>query len=161
MSRDNSGEDGLGLGLGFNGEDDYYDSLTSDDEGNGNQPIRNRTFTPVEPVFNPEPGIDDKWNAAASPTLNQEETGEHENHSPAASNEANFTTIINGVKIKSLPGPRGASGLRGQKGEPGEKGDMGRDGLNGVDGPPGPSGHVFMVPVSSFVIVKSPQLISS
>jgi collagen type V/XI/XXIV/XXVII, alpha len=160
-ARDDSGEsEGLGLGLGlgnFNGEDDYYDSLTSGDENeNFNRPNRNRTSPPVVPVFNPQPETDDEERDFDLSTNANREDSNGDGFSPnenvpssSLPNTANFTTIVNGVKIKSLPGPRGTSGSKGEKGAPGEKGDLGRGGLNGMDGPQGAPGHVFMVPVRS------------
>lgn len=81
---------------GFNTEDEYYDSL-----GNGNG--RNYTTTPyyvprIEDVT--EPGI-----FYPRPTTAKEEE------------TTTFAAIVNGVKIKSLPGPRGSEGQKGDKGE--------------------------------------------
>lgn len=107
ISRDDSGEsDGLGgVGVGFNSEDDYYDSLNSGDENElpVSRPIPSTTSKPFVEVYNPEPGIDDNvFNGSQDP-------GSYENERAAApvSNATTFSTIVNGVKIKSLPGPRG------------------------------------------------------
>ena len=53
-----------------------------------------------EPVYNPEPGIDE----------NDSDTNTYESENDSASGFSNasvFSTVVNGVKIKSLPGPRG------------------------------------------------------
>lgn len=103
MSQDISGESD-GLGAGFNGEDDYYDSLNSGDENETTNSRHNRTRTvpPIEPVYYPEPGQNEREvgeNAGG-------ESSENEN-APVTTNTSVFTTIVNGVKMKSLPGPRG------------------------------------------------------
>lgn len=155
MSRDISSESdslGIGLGLGFNGEDDYYDSLASGDENESiNRPNKNRTSRPNTPVYNPDSGFDNRERGYETSDMENEEVnrnGLSSENSSLSTSTSNFTTIINGVKIKSLPGPRGTSGLKGQKGEQGDMGDLGRNGLAGMNGPPGAPGHVFMVPVS-------------
>lgn len=118
---------------GFNTEDEYYDSIGQN--GNG----RNFTTTTYSPPrideYVTEPGI---YYPRPSPTTPEwiEET-------------TTFSTVVNGVKIKSLPGPRGSEGQKGDKGEPGDKGDIGRDGLGGMNGPQGAPGHVFLIPNGS------------
>lgn len=107
MSRDNSGESD-GLGASFNGEDDYYDSINSGDE---NESLNNRssvarTSSPIAPVYNPEPGID-----MGEPEENCEPGITCVDKPPTTSNTTTFSTIVNGVKIKSLPGPRGINSL--------------------------------------------------
>lgn len=107
MSRDNSAESD-GLGLGFNGEDEYYDSLNSGDENEISSSQFNRTRistpdVPVVPIYNPEPGLnindyDDDFDGRNT---------ENENTSKTF-NTSTFSTVVNGVKIKSLPGPRGS-----------------------------------------------------
>ena len=147
FERDNSGKtEGLGLGLGFNGEDDYYDSITSDDESSVDQPSRNRSSgATVVSTDNREPTVNDR-NQSFDLSRNMNGQGVSETVRTSTS-EANFTTVVNGVKIKALPGPRGSSGIKGEKGDPGTRGELGRDGLAGTNGPPGAAGHVFMVPV--------------
>lgn len=155
ISHSDSGESD-GLGAGFNGEDEYYDTLSSGDENEMANGRHNRTrtsqpsSTPFTPVYNPEPGI-------FEPVVDREESydrvSENEN-AEASSNTSTFSTIVNGVKIKSLPGPRGTQGPKGDKGDPGPKGDMGREGLDGTQGSPGAPGHVFMVPVGSQIYSK-------
>lgn len=119
MSRDNSGESD-GLGLGLHGEEDYYDSLSSGDENESNQTV---TSLPPEPVYNPEPGIDDY---DSNKNVNEEVIDTEQVAS--SSNTSSFSTVVNGVKIKSLPGPRGIKGDKGDKGDMGPKGDSGREG---------------------------------
>lgn len=103
MSQDISGESD-GLGAGFNGEDDYYDSLNSGDENEStnSRPNRTRTAPPIEPVYNPEP----RQNENEIGENVGGESSENEN-APVTTNTSVFTTIVNGVKMKSLPGPRG------------------------------------------------------
>lgn len=143
MSRDSSGENDEGAGLGFNTEDEYYDSLNPPDRTHS-ESFTERTRTDSEdylpPVYNPEPGID--------ASVYERNFGSDANDTGSTSNATTFSTIINGVKIKSLPGPRGTQGLKGDKGDPGPPGDYGRNGLDGSPGSPGAPGHVFMVPVS-------------
>lgn len=99
VSRDNSGESD-GMGISLNGEDDYYDSLNSADENEMSSARPNRTRPLIEPVYNPEPGIHD--------LIPEGEFDEANVVNENASSEATtFSTIVNGVKIKSLPGPRG------------------------------------------------------
>lgn len=108
VSRDNSAESD-GLGAAFNVEEDYYDSLNSGDETEATNSQFNKTRTPIfiepidnpepgihyiEPVYNPEPGIDDNFDNGFIESDN-------------VSNTTQFSAIVNGVKIKSLPGPRG------------------------------------------------------
>lgn len=97
ISQDISGESD-GLGAGFNGEDDYYDSLNSvndNDLGNANaRSNKTRTVTQLEPTYNPEPGLADN-------ELDDSEIA------TVSTNNSVFTTIVNGVRMKSLPGPRG------------------------------------------------------
>lgn len=129
--------------LGFNSEDDYYDSLNP-----GRAPVTENYIErrPIEPIENPEPGIDE---AVYEENFNNAASATEQPSLPvySQSNASTFSTIVNGVKLKSLPGPRGTQGPKGEKGEPGEKGDLGRFGLDGLNGPPGAPGHVFMVPV--------------
>lgn len=107
-----------GLGIGINGEDDYYDSMNSADENEmlNTRTNRTRPLTPdlvynpepgiheIEPPYNPEPGIHDM-----EPPFNPE-PGIHYpdiDHDSSAFETTTFSTVVNGVKIKSLPGPRG------------------------------------------------------
>lgn len=89
MSRGDSGES-----LG-NSDDEYYDSINSGDENEMTTMMPIETLTPkiFTPVFNREPGID-------YPEV-------EENTIQPVLNTTTFSTIVNGVKIKSLPGPRG------------------------------------------------------
>lgn len=115
VSRDNSGEsDG---GVGFHGEEDYYDSLNSGDETElmSSRPNNSRTAQPrTEPVFNPEPGLnlepvnipEPGFNEYDSDTTVNQASPETDN-SEVSANTTIFSTVVNGVKIKSLPGPRG------------------------------------------------------
>lgn len=117
MSHHDSGEsDGLG-GIGLNGEEDYYDSITSGDEFESRL-NRTRPLSP-EPAYNPEPGIHDiepPFNPEPGIHYDENEEVDHSSRvAPLApetettSNSTTFSTIVNGVKIKSLPGPRGNS----------------------------------------------------
>lgn len=108
QSHDSGESDGLGIAL--NGEDDYYDSLTSGDERESTNSRSNKTrpLSP-EPSYNPEPGIHD-----VEPPFNPE-PGIHypdididQDAGGETSPNTTFSTIVNGVKIKSLPGPRGS-----------------------------------------------------
>lgn len=98
-SRDDSAESD-GLGADFNNEEDYYDSLSS---GNENEEPKSRptTSAPFVEVYNPEPGIDD-----IDSDINYGNGFSNNDRSPV-SNTTTYSTIVNGVKIKSLPGPRG------------------------------------------------------
>lgn len=151
MSRDDSAESD-GLGASFNGEDEYYDTLNSGDENNMANGRHNRTRTlqpspiPFTPIFNSEARITEPELSEADREDSYARASEHENDD-TSSNTSTFSTIVNGVKIKSLPGPRGTQGPKGEKGDPGPIGDSGRDGLDGTQGSPGAPGHVFMVPV--------------
>lgn len=104
--------DGLGIGLGGNGEDDYYDSLNSGDdiELTNSRPNRTRPLSP-EPVYNPEPGIHDIEPLNREPGIYYPDFDQSPNipevEAPETSNSTSFSTIVNGVKIKTLPGPRG------------------------------------------------------
>lgn len=104
---------------GFNSEDEYYDSI-----GLQNYTTTTTVYSPPKSEYEyvTEPGI---------------HYPQHTTPESAVDETTPFSTFVNGVKIKSLPGPRGTKGERGEKGEPGDKGDMGRDGLGGVNGPPG------------------------
>lgn len=42
--------------------------------------------------------------------------------------------MVNGVKLKSIPGPLGLKGEKGEKGEKGDRGFEGREGLSGASG---------------------------
>jgi len=113
-SHDNSAEMD-GLDLGFHSEDDYYDSLNSESENgafeippNGNDNgIRNQV-QPTQRPPNPE------YDLAA---INEDgRVGEHDEDEVTEINESaatvnvsfpSFSTVVNGVKLKSLPGPRG------------------------------------------------------
>lgn len=143
VSRDNSAEsDGLG-GVGFHGEEDYYDSLNSGDENEPSTPRPNGTrstkppepginYEPVynpepginsEPLYNPEPGINYETVNNPEPGINNEPVFIPESEMPESDSESSykdsssegssvsntsvFSTVVNGVKIKSLPGPRG------------------------------------------------------
>lgn len=94
------------LGLGFNGEDDYYDSLNSGNEddifGAGNT-MRPSTPAPYDQdVYTPESNFN-----LENIDFNQAGSGDYENTVVSETETGNFTTIVNGVKLKSLPGPRG------------------------------------------------------
>lgn len=148
MSRDSSGENEDGIGLGFNSEDEYYDSLNPPDRSHSEsftERTRAESENNLPPLYNPEPGID--------ASVYERNFGSAANESDGTSEATTFSTIINGVKIKSLPGPRGTQGLKGEKGDPGPPGDFGRNGLDGSPGAPGAPGHVFMVPVSSSFLI--------
>lgn len=94
MARDSGESDGLG---GFNNEDEYYDSLNSEDE---NDPNSHNNRTVVSSQFEPtEPGI-------IYPVIDRNFEETFEENRPV-SNTTTFSTVVNGVKIKSLPGPRG------------------------------------------------------
>lgn len=143
MSRDSSGENEDGIGSGFNSEDEYYDSLNPPDRSQAEsftERTRAESENNLPPLYNPEPGID--------ASVYERNFGSASNDSDGTSEATTFSTIVNGVKIKSLPGPRGTQGLKGEKGDPGPPGDFGRNGLDGSPGSPGAPGHVFMVPVS-------------
>lgn len=101
VSRDNSGESD-GMGISLNGEDDYYDSLNSGDENEMSNARPNRTRPLIEPVYNPEPGIHD-----IIPEGEFDEANPENENASDSSEATTFSTIVNGVKIKSLPGPRG------------------------------------------------------
>lgn len=139
---------------GFNSEDEYYDSIPTI---NGRRQNGSSQFVPSSSTYSPpiqsvdfvtEPGI-----FYEPPQIDSTNSAEEEDNS----SNATFSTIVNGVKIKSLPGPRGTKGQKGEKGDPGDKGDMGRDGLGGNPGPPGPPGHVFMVPLGNQGGEKGPD----
>lgn len=107
LSQDISGESD-GLGAGYNGEDEYYDSINSGDENDstnsGARLNRTRTATQIEPVYNYEPGLNEnRQNENAGGATS--ESG----NSAVSTNTSVFTTVINGVRMKSLPGPRGNS----------------------------------------------------
>lgn len=55
-------------------------------------------------------------------------------------------------RYRGPPGPQGYPGPPGRAGLAGPKGDRGRDGLPGSPGIQGPPGHVFMIPVGSFLL---------
>ncbi len=115
-------------GFGFNGEDDYYDSLNSGNEEG--------VFGPLNPAENPvppyNPQFENNYPESSIPSYNPQYDNNNYNESyqenQNASNEnvrfffcifenlfhyklidqnSSFTTIVNGVKMKSLPGPRG------------------------------------------------------
>ena len=164
LTHDFSGESDGGLG-GFNSEDDYYDSMNTVGERPGLGTFVERK--PIEPVYNPEPGIDDNvYNNAYDRQYENASSQVEDSQYPSTSNTTTYSTIVNGVKLTSLPGPRGflliftqpaiflilynssgTQGTKGDKGDPGEKGDFGRGGIDGIQGAPGSPGHVFMVPV--------------
>lgn len=138
---------------GFNSEDEYYDSFTTVNSvqrrNNSSQFVTSSTYAPpIETVdYVTEPGIDYEPSQTDSYNSVEEESF----------STTTFSTIVNGVKIKSLPGPRGTKGQKGDKGDPGDKGDMGRDGIGGNPGPAGPPGHVFMVPLGGNGGEKGPD----
>lgn len=105
-----SGESDVGIAL--NGEEDYYDSLSSRDDNELLNSESNRTGPlNTDPAYNPEPGI--HYN---EPLFNPEPSIHNQNNDQNAnvdslgggtSSNSTYSTIVNGVKIKSLPGPRG------------------------------------------------------
>lgn len=113
VSRDNSAEsDDLG-GVSLHGEEDYYDSLNSGDELSNPRPNNTRTAYPLEPVYNPEPGVNFEPIYNPEPGINEndvdtsyKEVSENDSSSVFMNTTA-FSTVVNGVRIKSLPGPRG------------------------------------------------------
>lgn len=101
-SRDDSAESD-DLGSDLHNEEDYYDSISS---GNENEEPTSRPFIPTTSapfveVYNPEPGIDDDDSDV------HYGNGFSNNDRAPVSNTTTYSTIVNGVKIKSLPGPRG------------------------------------------------------
>jgi collagen type V/XI/XXIV/XXVII alpha len=152
------------LGLGFNGEDDYYDSLNS---GNEEDVFRaGTTLRPTTIRYDREdtsdaPDTPDEENYNPEVSFNHDEYGGQEYDSASVhdttSESGNFSTVINGVKLKSLPGPRGIIGAKGEKGDPGAPGEDGREGLAGQFGAPGAPGHVFIIPLGQNGNEKGPD----